>query len=265
MPITNINDLLESFSSKQSLQPVKYGAANLSIAGFWNSSWLTSGSNLAPIPPFDSGEACNKSTIGAMLFDSPQIGKQLYLSKFMFAPNQACGAYLLDRLVHTSGLSGTSTATQNVDTVPLPSRAMNGNGTELWVEWYVSTGATSRNLTITYTNSDGVGGKTSTITIPAACKKTMTIRAPLAPGDKGVQSVQSVLLNGSTATAGNFGIVIAKRVSTIDNIVAFSMVQEGPIELQLPVIDENSCLYFITNSTTTISPSYDVELNFIEG
>lgn len=263
--INTIEDLLIALPSKQSIQPVKYGAATSAIAGYWNSSWTFPGSSKAPTPPSGSGESCDRTTVGAFFFEPVGTGRSLYLSKFMFAPNQAIGAYLLDRLVHTSGLSGTVITPQTVNSALLPTRSGEGHGTELWVEFYVTTGATARTLTITYTNSMGVTGRTAVVTVPASCRQTCTIRAPLASGDRGVKSVQTVQLNATTGTAGNFGIVIAKRIATIDNAVAFSMVQLGPIELQLPIVDNDSCLYLITNAATTTSPSYDIELNLIEG
>lgn len=265
MAITNLNELVAAFSTKQVFFPVKYGAASQAIAGTWNSSWRMAGSNLADIPEVGSGEAYDSTTPGRLLLQNSQNGNQLYLSRFIFSPTAIVGCYMMDRLVSTSGLSGTVTTAQTVNSVSLPARAGMGTGCELWVEWYASTGSTARTLTVTYTNSDGITNRTTSISVAASFKLTGCIRVPLQTGDKGVSSVQSVQLNGSTGTAGNFGITIAKRIATIDNSLANSMTSLGPIQANLPEVPNNSCIYFIVNALATTSASFDIEATFIEG
>ena len=265
MAIDSLEKLVASFTTKQQTFPVKYGAANYSVAGLWNSSWITPGSHVANIPTAGAGQVCDGSTVGRINVDDAGSGNTLYLSKMIFSPTLAVGVYLMDRLVATSGLSGTSAVSQSVNSVALPARGGNGAGTELWLEWYVTTGTTARTATVTYTNSEGTSGRTSIVSVPVSTRLTSCIRVPLMPGDRGVRSVQSVQLSGSTGTTGNFGITIAKRIATVDNIVANAMAGLGPIGLNLPSIPNDNCLYFIVNASGTTSASYDTELTFVEG
>ena len=264
--ITNLNDIVRAFSTKQVFYPLKYTpGASSAVIGYWNSSWRTPGSNLAEIPPTGSGEACGASTLGRVMINDAGPAKELYMSRLLFSPSAAVGCYVMDRLVHTSGLSGTITTAQAVNTVALPSRANNGEGAEIWLEWYVTTGATARIVTVTYTNSNNVTGRTATVSLPVSVRATSTIRVPLQAGDTGVKSVQTVSLNGSTGTAGNFGVTIANRISTIDNVVANAFSGVGPIGLNLPKVPNGSCLFFIVNSATTTAARYDLEMTIIEG
>lgn len=262
--ISNFDDLIESFNYAQTKAPTKFGAALSSVSGFWNSSWIMAGSYLASTPPSGSGAACDGSTVGRMPFNDAGGGRELYLSRFMFSPNQVIGAYLMDRQFHCSGLSGTSIVSQAINSVVLPTRAGNGDGNEMWVEVYTTLGATTRVLTITYTNSAGVPGRTATVTIPATARATTAYRVSLQSGDIGVESIQSAILSGSTGTAGNFGIVLAKRIASLAGILANGMFAANAIALGLPKIEAGNCLFFYTNSVSTNSPTYDSELTVVE-
>ena len=264
MAISNFNDLIASFNYAQMRAPTKYGALTSAVVGLWNSSWLMSGSYLAPIPPAGSGSACDGSTIGRVPFADATAGRSLYLTRFMFSPSQALGAYLMDRQWHCSGLSGTVLTAQPISSSQLPIRGGNGDGNEMWLEIYVALGATGRTLTVTYTNSSDAAGRSAVVVIPAAAKQTMGIRIPLQVGDTGVKSVQSAILSGTTGTNGNFGIVLAKRITTIAGVVAGGMSVASGLDTGLPKIENNSCLYFITNSPATTSPNYDTEIVLVE-
>lgn len=265
MAIDSLEKLIAAFPTQQRAYPVKYGATNYANTGMWNSSWIASGSHVGSIPASGSGQVCNGSTPGRLQIDDAAPGNQLYLSKFIFSPSLAVGAYLMDRLVATSGLSGTDTTDQTVNSVALPARGNNGEGTELWLEWYVTTGSTARTVTVTYTNSAGVSGRVTTVNIPISTRITTTIRVPLLAGDRGVRSVQTVKLSASTGTAGNFGITINKRIATVENIVANAMAGSGPIGLNLPPVPNDNCLYIITNAASTVSATFDTEFTFVEG
>lgn len=262
--ITTVDQLLAASATRQTFAPVKYGATNMSVAGYWRSSWIADGSYIAATPPSGSGEACGSSTLGRIPVADAQDGNTLHLSRFLFSPNQAVGCYLLDRLVHTSGLSGAVATQQAVNSVALPGRS-DGVGTELWLEWYVATGATTFVATVVYTNSDGTPGRVSQVPVPATFRATGALRAPLQAGDRGVLSVQSVTLSRSSGTAGNFGITIAKRISSVSNMLANGLVGSGPIGLGLPVIPQGSCLYLINGTNSATSTTYDAELAFVEG
>ncbi len=67
---------------------------------------------------------------------------------------------------------------------------------------------------MSYTNSDGVSGRTATISaFPATCIAGSIIPFLLDTGDNGVQSIQSITL-GTTLSSGAFSLIAFRRVIT---------------------------------------------------
>lgn len=262
--ISNFDDLINAFNYAQTKAPTKFGAGNGANLGFWNSSWNMAGSYLAATPPSGSGAACDDNTLGRVPINNAGGSRELYLARLMFSPSQITGLYLMDRQFHRSGLSGTVITAQAINSVALPTRAGSGDGNEMWVEIYTTLGATGRTLTITYTNQAGTSGRTASVAIPALARATSSYRVPLQSGDTGVQSIQSAILSATTGTAGNFGIILAKRISSMPGLIANGMFSSNAINLALPKIDPGNCLFFMTNGISTSSPSYDIELTTVE-
>jgi hypothetical protein len=172
------------------------------------------------------------------------------------------GVYLLyDRLFHIGGLDGTSTAAQTVQGSPASpalTRYTGGTGNIAFYEIYTILGTNlTTTLTMTYTNQEGTGSRTSTpINIGATGFREVTRmqRIPLAAGDSGIQSIQQVQLNTSTGAIGNFGITIAQPLAWIPVNVAGTMGwRDYTTGLPgIPVIDPDACLalMFIPNGNT---------------
>jgi hypothetical protein len=87
-----------------------------------------------------------------------------------------------------------------------------------YVEVYSQVGTTATTLTASYTNDAGTAGRTS----PAVTFGGTGFRAPpsllpipLAAGDRGVKSVETVTLAATTGTAGNFGITLLRFITII--------------------------------------------------
>lgn len=81
-------------------------------------------------------------------------------------------------------------------------------GLQLWVE-QASNGTGVQNVAVTYTNQDGVSGRTTgTVAAPAQLIANAAWKLPLQAGDSGVQKIESV--TGTTASAGTFTVVVAR-------------------------------------------------------
>lgn len=122
--------------------------------------------------------------------------------------------FLVDRLSHQGGLSGTVTTAQttNLPTAAL-TRYTDGVGVMIGLEIYTQIGATGTTVTCSYTNQDGTNGRTSQATVLGGAgfrEAQRVIELPLQEGDYGVRSVEDVTLAGTTGTAGNFGITLYK-------------------------------------------------------
>lgn len=186
----------------------------------WGSAWVNSGTNdyfppMGSTPPTGAGEAPTNSTAGALLFTNPGGASSAYLAVLTTAGGTSSPGQVMlyDRLVHTSGLSGTVTTAQTVNSAAITRPDANGEGVELWLEWYTTTGSTLRTFTASYTNQAGTSGRTAAVTPPEQCTAGAMWNLPLQAGDTGVRSVQSITLSGTTGTAGNFGVTLLRRLA----------------------------------------------------
>lgn len=194
-------------------------AATAPIAGRPCSLWTYDGMPSGGAVP-TSAAVPTRTTTGAISFTAPGGSRQKWLIGAGIAPLVA-GVYLLyDRLLHIGGLNGTLTTAQTVQGSPASpalTRNTGGEGNFAFYEIYSIIGTTGATLTMTYTNQDGTGSRTSTMNIGAAGFREVTRaqRIPLAAGDTGLQAVQQVQLSASTGTAGNFGITIARPLAWV--------------------------------------------------
>ena len=194
--------------------------ATTPVAGRGCSLWRYDGMPAGGAIP-GAGEIPTNLTTGSISFTQPGSGRDKHLIHASITPVVA-GVYLLyDRLYHIGGLSGTSAVTQSIQGAhpgsPALTRNTNGNGNIVFYEIYAAVGTTARTLSMTYTNQNGTTGRSANINIGAAgfSEITRMQRIPLAAGDTGVQSVQDIVLNGTTGTAGSFGITIAHPLAWI--------------------------------------------------
>lgn len=255
--ITDLSDLINRQTGGSSGTPeniffhkaarVAGVAATAPIAGRGCSLWRYDG---MPAGGAEPGAAAipDRTTTGAIPFTAPGGSREKWLIGANITPLTA-GVYLLyDRLMHIGGLSGTLTTSQTVQGSPASpaiTRNTGGAGNLAWYEIYTIIGTTSTTLTMTYTDQDGNAGS-STINIGATGFREVTRaqRIPLAAGDSGIRSVQSVQLTASTGTAGSFGITIAQPLAWIPVGAAgtpgwrdYTTGLPG-----MPVIDPDACL-----------------------
>lgn len=124
-------------------------------------------------------------------------------------------SWLFDVLWVNTGLVVTTTTAQAISPVAIPSRDQNGGSTGfgVWAGLLVTAATTNAaaiaNTTMSYTNSDGVSGRTATMaSFPATAVIGTVVWFQLQAGDKGVQSVQSVTL-GTSYVTGSISLILA--------------------------------------------------------
>jgi hypothetical protein len=164
-----------------------------------------------------------------------------------------------DRLSHQGGLSGTTTTAQ---TTNLPTSALtrytSGVGVQSALEIYTTIGATGTTVTTSYTDSGSAAGNTSPAATFGGTGNNTAPRfviLPLAVGDVGVKSVESVTVLATTGTAGNFGVTLFYPVISvpIDDILAVkgsadALFGFGP---WFPLLSDSACLFFVVHATGT--------------
>lgn len=171
-------------------------------------------------PATGAGTTYNSSSAGAPSYTAATGGQSTYLiGSQAFSSKDSGSWFLYDRLWSNSGLSGTTTTIQSFTQTAIPTRWTGFKDIELWIDDYTICGGTATTATIVnYTNQDGTATSTTFPMFANTLGGTTNIAGscfpiPLASGDTGVVSVQSITLGVSTGTAGNFGFTIRRRLA----------------------------------------------------
>lgn len=148
-------------------------------------------------------------------------------------------------------------------------RYTDGAGCRLMLAARATTGATAHNLAVSYTNSASVAGRTLPVTV--ACTASAIVPhivhsgtaannygpfLPMASGDLGVKSVQTVTLSAASL-AGSAVLILAKPLATIPLSIA-SLMTEKDFWNQLPSapqIKDGACLGFILGAGAAVAAS----------
>jgi hypothetical protein len=135
-----------------------------------------------------------------------------------------------DVLWVNTGLVVTTTTAQSITTPTLPARDVNGttNGEGCTIALLLTTASTlaaaGANLTVNYTNSSGVAGKTARLSaiagsqVPATPVIGTIVWFQLDAGCTGVRSIQGITLTTSMVT-GSISLMICRDIATIGTAV----------------------------------------------
>lgn len=252
----------------QRRQDLRYSKASLAnmAAGNLCSLWRATGYPAQPSTP-GAAAATTDSTSGAAAFVNPGGGRTMYLGLAEATMSLAQSLRIFDRTIQMGGLSGTSVASQAVNTPALPRGQANGSDTRWFVECYTDLGATPQTLTVTYTDQDGNGAQTTTVAIPATLRAGTLLEILPGTGDTSIRSVESVQLGGSTGTAGNFGITAGREKvgARLSSYVAGIAAAKNGLDMGLPVVASDECLWIVVDCTTTTTGAVAVNLALCEG
>jgi hypothetical protein len=226
--LTDLSDLINRLTGGNNGTPdtpfwfktprVAGAAATVPIAGRMASMWQYDGFPAGGAVP-TAAAIPDRTTTGALTFTPPGGSREKFLVSMGIVP-QVAGVFLLyDRLMHIGGLSGIATSAQTVQGSPASpalTRNTGGVGNIAWAEIYTLIGVTGTTLTMNYVDQDG-NTASSTINIGATNFREVSriIRVPLAAGDSGLRSINTVQLTATTGTVGNFGMTIAQPLAWI--------------------------------------------------
>ncbi|MCX8017476.1 MAG: hypothetical protein N2690_06220 [Rhodocyclaceae bacterium] len=219
MPITTLDGVIAGM-----LPPVSFAKAATPtlVAGRPHSLFYLAGipgAAAAPTPGL-SGAALT-SYGGQLPFPAAVGGKNIHLARLQGQATIAGTLILADRLWHNSGLSLTATTAQTINSVAWPARDANGatNGEQVLIglEITTATGAGTPTLTMSYTNSDGVSGRTGTNIVATAATSAVGAFYPIGldAGDRGVRSIQSFTLS-ATWTSGAASLVAYRELARLE-------------------------------------------------
>jgi hypothetical protein len=234
-------------------EKAEFSKASLTTtAGRFYSLWKATGTPAAgSTPATGAGAAPDRSTGGAIKFTNPSGSNKKHLLRFGLGGASAAVFKLVDRLVHTSGLSGTSTSAQTINSTAL-TRRTDGVGVQAAIEVYSQLGGTSVTATISYTNQDGTASRSGTCTIPTTALAGEFIPFDLQSGDTGVRSIQTLTLSASTGTAGDFGVTLYYELATMASNANFYEERDMVLQLSnMPELKSGSCLALVALALTT--------------
>lgn len=221
MAITNLNQAIAGFQ-----QPQYYvkAATATSVIGRPQSFWNVGGCPGAGTFNGSLSGGTYSSTSGIVQGQIPHfdpVSGNSYLARFSGILSNPGVLLLLDRLWDNGGITITSNTAQTVNSVSWPARDVNGAtagyGVLLGVEVQSAVGAATPTITISYTNSANIAGRTSTNqdATQSAATAGAFYRMSLQSGDFGVQSVQSITLSASWVS-GTINIVAYRLLAVLE-------------------------------------------------
>lgn len=149
-------------------------------------------------------------------------------------------------------------------------RYSGGAGVRACLVARATTGATAHNVAMSYTNQSATAGRTMPVTV--ACTASAIVphivhsgtaannygpELPLASGDTGISSVQTVTLSAASGTASTGALLLYKPLAQIPLSIA-SLMSEKDFWNQLPsgpVIKDGACLGFLLGAGAAVAAS----------
>lgn len=281
MAITSLDNLISSIANGKSLRMDwnKITGAAAYAAGRWYDMSALAGT---PIANAWAGTALNWVTCtettgnGTQKFGIQNGGNVSTDIKHMInasavtavATGVPCQLMLVDMQGYYPGIDMNSSSLQTLLGTPTL-RYTDGVGVRASLVITSTTGATAHNLSMTYTNSSSVGSRTLPVTVSCTASAITPhithsgIAAnnygpflPLASGDVGIKSVQSVQLSASSL-AGTAALVLYKPLLTIP-LTTVSVTSERDFLNQIPsmpVIKDGACLTWLLFTGAAVAAS----------
>lgn len=262
MAITTLDGALAGF------KPIEFYSKALSgnlVAGRAFSPFYLAGipgPAVAPTP----GIAGVALTAYAGQIGIPAASGNTHLGRASFVSSAQAGVVMLcDRLWHNSGIVVTTITAQTINSVVWPARdnngAASGAGVYIGLEISTATGVGASVVSITYTNSAGVAGRTGTLNpLYAANSGAGSFYIfNLQSGDVGVQSVQSFTSTVSM-TSGVIHLVAFRVLASMELSAAGISGVIDPVTGGLPREYDTTVPFpiYIPQTTTTTQLSGSV-------
>lgn len=273
MTITTEQQLL---SAAEGAQPVYFlkTAGRSSSAGIWTSHFdiagLPSAGTLAGTST-TQGVVPDDTTVGCPAIEAFGSGLTGYITSaelhITTVGNGNGTRLLVADLLFKSGAHTFSAADTLASQPSYSARVPNLDykGLQIWIECVTAiTGAQS--IAITYTNQDGVTGQTTgTVTgFPTGALVGRMLCLPLAPGDTGVQKIESV--TSTVSTVGTFNVLVLRPLVTMRGPASGAgVVYLGPDQTCLPIVFATSALYFPYSADTGTTGIVEIVLQIARG
>lgn len=186
---------------------------------------------------------------------------------------------LVDMQGYYPGISNNTTSAQTLVGTPTL-RYTNGEGVRAFMVQTSAAGATAQNIAMSYT--DQAGNASNSMPVTVSCTASAIAGhishsgtaannygpfLPLASGDYGMRSVQTVTM--SAANTGTFALVLARPLAQITLSVAGLMTEKDLLNQipSLPEIKDGACLTWLwgAGAATAASTTFAGGLEFVNG
>jgi len=247
--------------------------------GYWYGTWKDAGfpGAWAPGTPGINGRVTDGTAApdaGCIPIRNPAVGAN-YLTELMMGSSVPHYHLFFDVLWVNSGIVITTTTLQAIASPVFPARDINGstNGEGLMIGIMctaaVGLAAVASNATVTYTNSDGVAGRTATLSAiigsqaPATPVIGTIIWFNLQAGDKGVRSIQGITL-GTSWVSGTISLFVARDIGSVGTQVA--NIPSPPKKLSEPGVRlfNGTCLLHCILASAATATFFNAELTIQE-
>jgi len=244
------------------------------------STWLYVGQPAYGSAPGATARIPTRATAGALGQANPGAGK----SKWLVAMHATGARYgstggslfvLYDRLADISGLSGNSASEQSFSGLAVTRyTGTEAAGNQIILEVYTAIGTAEVSVTAKYTNQAGTSGQvtrtSNSVRLGAASgawarNAGSAVFLPLAAGDTGVRSVESVTLASGTGTTGDFGVTIVRPIAYVQTgaLGPGAMVQDFTTD-GLVEVKTDACLFWVATHDQGSIQSIESALQFVD-
>lgn len=274
MPLVDLDDLVNRATGGNNGNPydwfwqkdprVQGSAGIVTVAGRLSSLWMYEGIPAAGDVPPTSATVPTNATSGSLRQPTTGALRETICTYISAIGSQPGSIILYDRLLHISGLDGTSTSAQTVGGTLTRYTGAASRGNEIWIEIYTQIGTTARNLTVNYTDQDGNSASTVVVVGGTGLREVQRlIKVPFAQDDYGARAVASVQLDVSTGTPGNFGVTVVRPIAQLSIPVAgggsILSLLDKPLKIQ-----SDACLSLAFFANGTVGPFVTVDGFFVE-
>lgn len=273
MSISSMDQLVEAMtaSTSQVLTWHKTAAATEGAGTYFDHHLVggVPGAGSTPAAASSGGTTYTLASQGGLAFTAPTGGQLTYALCWSISSTQAGTMMLYDRLWACSGLATGAGGTTTVTGMTAITRYSGGVGAGIWYVCLTAPSAQTANMTIsvTYTNSDGVSGRTATVVLSAGSPPPTANQAypfALQSGDKGVQSIQSVTNTSGSFTGGTHGLMVGKVLAAAHCAIGNNGMMMDGLKMGLPQIPDTACLNFLSVCSTTNTGYWTGTLNLVQ-
>lgn len=269
MAITTQDGLVAALGAAQRLIHIKANVTAVSgrMCALWSGAGQP-GVGSVVLGQAAAGAVPVDSDTGYLTFTNPGSGSS-YLAGVSGISAVSGLIVIWDNLwVWGSGGSGwvvTTTTGQNTTAPAALTRPdSTGKDTEAWFHVLATAGAGAATPVLTYTDQDGnASATTGTLGYAASSIIGSMYPFPLAAGDSGVRSVQTLTL-GTTMTSGTAAIRIMRRVATLP-VIANVGFKYDAYDLGMPLISNDAALMVGSQAASTSSGPLQMELVLAQG